>query len=671
MIVRLKIAEAASSPSGPVAKAIFGFFLLGLLFFPQAAANAQKGQVVLSPQDELAYRAAFGAAKARNWAAIDQLTSQTSEKLPSKILRWLSHLRATDPDFAEITTFANQNPGWPLIGTLRQRAENASDSLPDTLVEPYFRSHRPQTMKGKLRLASLLIASGNGEAANSLLREFWIGSDFMPEDEGIVLDRFGGRVRPEDHTARLDRLLWTGQSAPARRQLARVPDDARRVGEARLALQGQQEGAEVLVSGLPSDLRGHPGLLFDRVRWFRRGNRFSEAISALRAPPQPLDHPASWWAERDVLAQRLLDNSRPDEAYDLYAWRGLGEAGGELADADFSAGWVALTRLKDPARAFDRFVQLYGEVKTPISLARGAYWAGRAAEAQGHLDDARQWYAKAADQKLTYYGQLAASRGGLRPAPAIGPDPVPSAADIARFNERELVRAARMLAQIGEVDLAKAFLNQLNAVANTVKEFELVAGLAGSIGHKDVALAAARRAGAQGVFLMDAAYPIVPLDLKGPGERALALAMIRQESAFDPAVISRSDARGLMQLLPSTAKDVAKSLSLPFAAERLTQDPAYNVVLGRAYLGQLLESFGGSYVLAVAAYNAGPSRVRQWIAAFGDPRSGAIDPVDWIETMPFKETRNYVQRVMENLQLYRLRLDETDRAFRMADDLRR
>ncbi len=644
---------------------------LGMLLLVVAPAVADTGPRLLSAPDELAYRAAFGAARARDWAAVDQLAAQASERLPAKILRWLAYLRGSDPNFAEITTFADQNPGWPLTGTLRQRAEGVSDSLPDAVVEPYFRSHRPQTMKGKLRLASLLIAAGSGEAADSLLRELWIGSDLSPEDEGLVLDRFGGRLRPEDHALRLDRLLWSGQLAPARRQLPRVSTDARYLGEARIALQSQQAGAEPLVAALPDAFRGNPGMLFDRARWLRRTGRLDEALSALRAPPQPLDHGSAWWAERDLLAQRLLDNERPDAAYDLYAWRGLGEAGSELADADFAAGWVALTRLKDPGKAYGRFVQLYGEVKTPISLARGAYWAGRAAEAQGRADDARQWFAKAADQQLTYYGQLAAARNGLRQRPSIGPDPLPSPPEAARFNERELVRAARMLAQIGEIDLAKPFLNQLNAGANTLGDWQLVAGLAGAIGHKDVALAAARRAGTQGALLMEAAYPIVPLDPKGPAERALALAMIRQESAFDPAVISRSDARGLMQLLPSTARDVAKSLTLPFAAERLTQDPAYNVTLGRAYLGQLLDSFGGSYVLAIAAYNAGPGRVRQWIAAFGDPRNGTLDPVDWIETMPFKETRNYVQRVLENLQLYRLRLDDGERAFKMAEDLAR
>jgi soluble lytic murein transglycosylase len=354
----------------------------------------------------------------------------------------------------------------------------------------------------------------------------------------------------------------------------------------------------------------------------------------------------------------------------LVARRGLGENAVALADAEFLAGWVALRRLGDPAAAYEHFTQLYANVRMPISRARGAYWAGRAADERGMTDIAKRWFASATEHGTTFYGQLAGQRT-LAARPAFAPEPQPTAEDVADFDRKELVRAVRMLSELGRGDLAKPFLLRLGASAGTPVQHKLITTLAETADWLDVAAASARRASADGTILLASAFPVIQVKHKGVAEPPLVLAIARQESAFDKAAVSRADARGLMQLMPATAKDMAKSLSMRFSADRLLTDPNYNLTLGQAYLDKLLDSFDGSYLLALAAYNAGPARVRQWLETYGDPRAGTIDVVDWIEAIPFGETRNYIQRVLENLQVYRLRLGDDDRAFTLARDLQR
>jgi soluble lytic murein transglycosylase len=637
--------------------------LLILCAAPAAAA-------VLTPADQDAYRVAYKALRARDFAAAQQVAAQASERLPAKVLQWLVLLRDDRASFADLAAFAEANPDWPLAATLRQRAEMASDDVPDGVLGPWFRRHRPVTVKGKLRFAAILTGAGERDAAAALVRDLWVNGDLGLDDEAQLLARHADLLREEDHAARLDRLLWSGQAAIARRQLARVAEAPRLVAEARLAFAAVQDDAESVAQRVPPALQSDPGLVLDRAKWNRRKDRLEAAAAILASPPPSLVRPALWWSERDLLAQKLIDAGNPRLAYTLVQSRALGETGAERADAEFLAGLIALRRLAEPQTAYAHFTQLHASVKSPISLARGAYWAGRAAEAEGDREQARRWFAAAAEHRLTYYGQLAAARLGTASRPDFPPPPQPPAAEAERFELSEFVRAARMLAEIGESEFAKPFLAQMNASATTPTELTLVAGAAQQMGVLDVAVTAAKRAATQGVLLLDASYPVLRGGRPDGIEQPLVLAVVRQESGFDKAAISRSDARGLMQLKPSTAQEVAKQLALAFSSERLTTDQAYNMTLGQAYLSKLIDAFGGSYVLGIAAYNAGPARVKQWLGTYGDPRSG-VDPVDWIEQLPFAETRNYVQRVLENLQVYRLRMGDAPHAFMLGEDMKR
>jgi soluble lytic murein transglycosylase len=624
---------------------------------------------LLSADDRQAYQAAFAAARAGDWPAMERSAATAKERAPAKILLWLELTRGDTARFGDIADFIAQNPDWPAQEALRRRAEEAMADVPDAVLQSYFQKHPPVTTAGKLRLADILTAAGQAEAARSLVRELWSTGTLSAAEEDTILARHAGDLRPEDHVARLDRLLWDGQDAAARRALPRVPEDWRLLAEARLGLAGSQPGAEVLAARVPVALQDNPGLRFELVRWNRRQRRLEDAAALLQNPPKALVRPAAWWAERQLLVRQLLDDRKDQLAYVLAAQRSFAESDVETADLEFLAGWIALRRLNDPKTAYDHFARLYATVKQPVSLARGAYWTGRAAEARGATDEAGKWFAAAATHATTYYGQIAASRLGITPAPAFPAEPQPTAEERDSFERQDFVRATRLLVEIGANDVAKPFLLRLDANAKTPAAHELVATLADAAGCLDVALSAARFAN-PGVPSLTLGFPVIPVQSYGSAEPPLVLAITRQESGFDAMAVSRSNARGLMQLKPSTAKDVAQALALPFSADRLLTDPRYNLRLGAVYLDKLLDTFGRSLVLSIAAYNAGPLRVKQWLTTYGDPRDASVDVVDWVEGIPFGETRNYVQRVLENLQIYRLRLGDKERAFTLARDLR-
>ena len=643
-------------------------FALGVAFFLCAGFAARAD--LLSREDQQIYRAAFAAARSADWASARRFEARAHDPLPGKVLRWLELQRTNAATFADIAAFAESNLDWPMQGALRERAEQLSGDLPQAALLAYFAKNPPTTPQGKLHFADALAASGRSEEAIDVVRKAWLGPDLDPDTEQAILERFAPSLRPADHSARLDRLIWHGLTAAARRQLRRVPEDQRLLAEARLSLSDLETSAEELVSRVPEHLRENPGLLFERARWLRRKDSLEPAAGILTSPPRDPEHRAAWQAERQILARKLIDAGKDRLAYDVIAHRQLPEERTGDGDAEFLSGWIALRRLSEPKVAYDHFVRLHAAVTLPANRSRGAYWAGRAAEALGN-DASRGWFATAAKDPATYYGQLAAARLGDTAKPNWSRAPQASADAIAAFDANELARAARMLSEIGESATAKPFLLSLTSRAKTPVEQHLVAALAERVGRLDVAVLAAKRASSQGAMLLAAGFPIIPVSDKGIAEKPLVLAITRQESAFDETAVSRSDARGLMQLRPSTAKEVAKSLSLPFSASRLLTDAGYNLTLGHAFLDKMLDDFGGSYVLSVAAYNAGPARVMRWLNAHGDPRGGAVDIVDWVELIPFGETRDYVQRVLENLQVYRLRLGDREHAFKLLHDLER
>lgn len=561
--------------------------------------------------------------------------------------------------FEEITNFIDANPKWPSQSLLRQRAEEAmTDAVPNDVVLAWFKRSAPVTADGATRQIKALLASGETDAATTLIRNSWVNENFGTGQEKRFLDRYGKYIDQETHQQRLDRLLWEGRLGPASRTEKYVSKDYLLLAKARAALRSLDPGVDGAINRVPKKYQNDPGLIYERVRWRRIKDRDQEARDLLLSQANDLAYisirPQYWWIEKAILARRALQKGHITDAYRLVANHGQSDAG-DIAEAEWFAGWIALEFLGDARIALTHFQNLYDVVQYPISQARGAYWAGRANDAIGDKDKAREWYKLAADHAHTFYGQLAIDALGVKPSYSVE-QPIPTEQQRADFESQELTQVTRKLGEMGLGNIIRPFVMALVYAHDEPEYLAMATDLAREYGRADLAIIAAKRSIRTGSGYLDAAYPVheqVPLG-HNP-DPALVHAIMRQESLFNPEAVSSAGARGLMQLMPATAERMAKDLKLDYETSRLTSDPGFNISLGREYLTRLLDRWDGEEILTIASYNAGPSRVRQWIAEYGDPRDADVDPVDWIEMIPYSETRNYVQRVMEGTYVYRRR----------------
>jgi soluble lytic murein transglycosylase len=639
------------------------FPILGLFAIVTTTTQAQ------GPGADNPALAAVAAARSGEWAQAYAHAGQSTDPLVLKVVRWLDYTRSgSEGRFSEIAGFIEQNPDWPLHRVMRRRAEEAMASESDDTAAEWLKRHPPVSGAGKTRAAEIMIDRGNIEAGTAALRAAWVEGDFTAAEETALSARFAATLRPEDHQQRFDRLVWDGQIDAARRMLPLLSADYAALAAARLAMASDMANPAAVLMRVPSQLHTDPGLAFEEARWWCKRDNYDAAAQLLLAHDDTPVRPDLWWGERLNVARRLLARGDSDTAYRLAQQPGASD-GNTNPDAEFLSGYIALRYRKDAALAFDHFARILARVTSPYAKARAAYWGGRAAAADDKPDLAAKWYAVGAEHMATFYGQLAAHQLGSDAPPHPVPEPRPDSAAQTRFNAEELVRAAQLFFAAGDRDHARAFLMQMADKATTPLDFSMLASLAENHGRVDLAIAVARRAIDAGMPVMVHGYPITALPEGGSVEHPLLLAIVRQESAFIPDAMSRVGARGLMQLMPATAADVARKLALQYSLDRLTSDGIYNLVLGRSYLETLLGDFGGSYALAIAAYNAGPGRVRQWLNDFGDPRDARIGMVDWIEMIPFNETRAYVQRVLENLQIYRGQDGHNESAFSLASDL--
>ncbi|MCW5750153.1 MAG: lytic transglycosylase domain-containing protein [Alphaproteobacteria bacterium] len=610
----------------------------------------------LVPPAELAiWQAAISAAESGNLdQALIAAGPSRNEQLRNLVeYLWIVRSGST-ASIDDIRSFLERHPDWPGRELMTRRAEILLAEEPsDARVLGWYGQRTPVLGEARLRLGEALIRTGRRQDGERLLREGWIAGNFGPRQESDILQRHAGIIGQAHHIARLDRLLWNGERAAARRMLARVGADWRALAEARLALQEQAGNVDRLIARVPTRLKDHPGLVYERVRWRRLKGLDEDSASLLLAQDKAAEHAERWWIERQYHTRRALAAGAMSDAYRLASRHGL-ESPRLLAEAEWLAGWIALRFLNEPATALRHFNRLSDTARSTISNARGAYWAGRAAEALGDKAMAARLYAEAAQHQTAFYGQLATARLGRSQHLDLRPDPKPGAAEIDAFERRPVPRAAQILAAVGQRDRLRAFLMHLTDRANTQSEHVLTALFAERMGQVDLMVASARRSAQNGVTLVERAFPLLEGVEGGDfAEKALVFALVRQESNFRVDAVSSAGALGLMQLMPTTARAVARTLGMQYSADKLVVDPGYNTRLGRHYLNSLIESYDGSYVLALAAYNAGPSRVQRWMREWGDPRRPDVDVVDWIELIPFSETRNYVQRVIEGLQVYR------------------
>lgn len=587
-------------------------------------------------------------------------------------VRWATWtlLRAGDvTDFATYQNFVLAHPHWPNIDQIRRQAEARIADQPPATVLAWFLGQPPQTTEGAL--AWLRALSATGQDPSPALRFLWLDAPLSAAQEQALLAEHAAALAPL-HIARADALLWRGEPEAAERLLALLPDDHRRLARARIGLQARVDGVDALVDAVPTALASDPGLAHDRFRW-RLAAGLTDEAAALMADlaDTALGQPQAWAGQRARLTRRALDAGDAALAYRLAANHGLTE-GGAMADLEWLAGYIALRHLNRATDAVTHFQRLRERVSSPISLGRAGYWEGRAQDALGNADAARAAYEFGAQHQTSYYGQLAAERLGQPLDPALIADPRYPEWHQTSLAQSDLLQTALMLMSKGDFYESRRFTLHLAETLTLPDELGALAQLWMDRGQMNLALRIAKIAIDKGILLPRAYFPLHPglTQAQLPVATDLALAIARRESEFDHRVISHADARGLMQVLPETGRAVARRLGIEFDKSRMTSDPAFNATLGAGYLAQLAQEFDGTLSLMAAGYNAGPGRPRRWVTEFGDPRNAGTDPIDWVETIPFTETRNYVMRVTESVIIYRAILAGRSGPIGLTDMLR-
>lgn len=577
----------------------------------------------------------------------------------------------------DITAFASRNPDWPSVAIMRRRAEVAlsRQRMAPADIVAAFSGSAPITGEGTLVLTRALTALGETRQAAKVLGAYWTTDTLSPKEDSAILNEFGGILTKAQHRRRYDLLMYNDRIVQATALANKALGSGYvALATARASVVRGESGAAKKLDAVPSALRKEPVYLFTLAEYLRRADRPKEAAAALLKAPTDaaaLVDPDHWWVERRIVSRDLAESGQAKLAYKVAAAHQGGDAETQ-AEAHFHAGWYALRFLNDSTTASEHFRRLASVGSKPITRSRANYWLGRCEEAAGRIEAARAAYARAAEDPIAFYGQLAKVKLGM-PKLGLPAVPKPSDADTTAFSRNALVRALARLTEAGYDNDAKLLYPELARSLPTPGQIALLTAYAERRGDHRSALQVGKIAAERGLGVERLAYPLeaIPESARtlGKVETAMVYAIARQESAFDPAAVSSAGAMGLLQLLPSTAQATAKNLGVSFSKGKLTADPGYNAKLGAAHLRELIDEFGGSYILTFAAYNAGKRRVYEWIQRFGDPRDPRVDPVDWIESIPYGETRNYVQRVTENLQVYRERLEGSHLS--IAEDLRR
>jgi soluble lytic murein transglycosylase len=619
----------------------------------------------------------------------DEHRARITDPVAAKLATW-HRLRSGFGAAADYRAFLDANPAWPERRLLTQRYEEAlfigGGSSKD--IRAVFAKGGPDHGAGFAALASSYLAEGKTEEARTYAVKVWREMSLAAKFEKPFLERFGSMLTLADHKARLDRLIiddvrWkddrNSRSAVAKRVIALMPEAERKRAEARLAVFMQQKGALALIQAAPSSDAADWGFTFHKIQALRRADKIDEAAKMmLTVPTEPgaVNNNDEWWIERRTLAYASLRKGNPKLAYAIVRDPGPLTVN-PLKDQSFMAGWLALRYLKDAAKAKPHFDTMQKAADGPLSRAKANYWVGRTAEALKDKAAATAAYTLATLDRDTFHGLLAMQKlePGRKSFP-ITPPAAPTPDEIEKFNSLDAAKAV-VIADKAKLDISvsRVFLVQLRFYLKSEAELAMIAHLAEAIGDTQSAVRTAKSGIADRKNLFYYAYPVHPFPayspLRKPPETAFLLGIARQETEFNTLTVSGAGAKGLLQVMTITAKHVCQDYKIKCDIKRLLSDPAYNTMMGSAYIGDRMQDFTGSYILTLAGYNAGPGRARQWIREFGDPRDPKIDPIDWIERIPIQETREYVAKVLANVQVYRARLGEDDVAVRLDKDLMR
>ena len=666
---------AASNPAAPIRVNAAPGLLPGRPVPPSlryAPAFAMAASSTTSPLDIAAVKQAFDLAHKGRTDDATNIEGTISDPVARKLVEWLI-LRGddTDADISRYAAFIAANPSWPGVLSLRRKAESVmwQDRTDPATVVAFFRSEPPRTAKGKFALARAKLAQGDTTGAQQLVSESWRDDAFSSEIEAAARDAFAGLITPTDDKIRMDARLYAEDDDSGLSAARHLDAMQLAIAKARAAVFNKESNAKALLEAVPEAGQRDAGLIFSRIQWLRRSDKIDEAGRLMATAPRDaaeLRDVDQWWIERRLIARKLLDLGDFKLAYELASEAATPNNDNYRAEQQFTAGWIALRFLREPAVSLAHFARIADGESNPITLARSFYWQGRAAESTGHQQDARTYYETAARYPTAYYGQLARARLGIDEV-ALQPSPQPQQ----DLRGLEIARVFEILYAVDARDVIASMAADLADKADDTAALATLAEIATRHNDARTTLLIGKIALGRGLPLAQYAFPdfgVPEFQQIGPQvERCVIYSIVRQESAFNPKVVSSANALGLMQVTPAAGRDTAKRFNVTFDQQRLMSDVAYNAQLGAAELGRDIASWRGSYILAFVAYNAGPRRAKEWIDQYGDPRDEKVDPVDWVERIPLSETRNYVQRILENMQVYRARLDNNPRLSIEAD----
>ena len=620
-----------------------------------------------SQKDYSIAKKSIQALQKNQWSTALSQSKKAKDKSIHNFIKW-KHLLTTgnQASFYDYMAFIKENENYPRMGRIRYLAEHklSTERISPKKIISWFSADKPLSGFGMLILGESYIRIGDIQKGISLIKEGWITAELSRSNMKYFRNKYKKYLNSSDYIKRADYLAWENKHWDLKRMLRYLPKDYRLLYTARQILMSKSYGVDQAIKNVPEKLKNDAGLNYDRLKWRRKRGRTDSSLEILfkiKNDKEYLVRPDKWWTERAIMARALIYKNRYETAYKITSEHSL-DPGPEFADAEWMSGWIALSFLDDPILAIDHFNNFYQNVSYPISLSRGAYWLGKSYEKIGDKEQSNQWYKEATKYLSTYYGQLAFLK--IKPKEKFELDEQTIVSDEYKkyFYKKELVKVVHLLDELDKDKYTKHILRHL-ANDNIKSGSEILAAeLATTISRYDFAIQISKIASYQKRFHNDFNYPIMstPKYINGRKipETAFILSIIRQESEFDMRANSHVGAQGLMQLMPYTAKLVAKQAKLPYSKPRLTSDPEYNINLGSHYIAGLILQYDGAYPFAIAAYNAGPKRVKYWKKINKNPQKNQINFVDWIELIKFKETRNYVQRVLENYNVYRYILEQ-------------
>ncbi|MCP3413166.1 lytic transglycosylase domain-containing protein [Bradyrhizobium brasilense] len=643
----------------------------------KSAEKAPEPEKPAGPQlsgDLATIRDAILAARRGKTSDATDIQARITDPVGRKLVEWylLRHSESSAP-FSRYAAFVTANPDWPSVTLLRKRAEaRIWQERSDPATVHGFTLDQPISGKGKFALARTLLAEGDRDGATRLMREAWRSEELSDRTESDAYDAFKDLLTRDDHRARMDKRIGAKDLAGARRAAQRLGSDDLAIVKACGAVRGQSSKAEDTLNDVPADARRDLGYTLCRIQWLLAKNKVDEAARVtIAAEPETMAQQDTdqWWRERRILSRKLLDQGEYQAAYDVIRPAAAPDNPYYRSDMHFMRGWIALRYLNDAKTAAAHFAHIDEGQTNPTVLARAAYWRGRAAEALGNSAAMRADYQAAARYPTAYYGQLALARLGRDGGVELrAPSPAASAGSMAAD---ERVRAADMLYAIGEPDVVLYFAADLAEESTDVGMLEALGELTGRRNDARAMLQIGKIALARGFAFDHYAFPVIGIPKHMPIApdigRSMTYSIARTESAFDQRDKSAANAVGLMQVTPEAGRDTAKRFGVSYDWSRMVSDPVYNTQMGAAELSALLSEYRNCHIMTFAGYNAGRGRVRDWIKAYGDPRDPKVDPVDWVERIPISETRNYVQRVMENFAVYQARFEDAGTAVAKND----